>query len=78
MVVLAMNIVGQSAAQGDELRAWRHRQEPAPRDRQGEDFFKGHPSLGPDQSGLPIRLNESIERSHVHDAIARREANISV
>src|SRR5262249_56075934 len=45
MMVLAVHVTGDAPADGDELRARRHRREPAAREKDAQDLREGEPRL---------------------------------
>ena len=65
MMVLAVDVVGDGAADGDELRARRHRQEPAARNATREDVGQQHAGLALEHAARRVERDEAIEAARV-------------
>jgi hypothetical protein len=78
VVILAVHVVGDGAAERDVFGAWRDRHEPAARNRHVEDVFEADASLGDEHPGLPVDAHEAIEWLQMHHVIARGQAAVAV
>jgi hypothetical protein len=61
LVVLAMHIVGDRAAERDELRAGQDRREPAGRHRDAQQPLQRQAGLGAENSALAVEQDDAIE-----------------
>src|SRR6185369_12954164 len=78
MVVLAVDVVGDGAADRHEPRARRDRKEEAARQREGRDFREQHARLAAQRRGGRIERDEAIEVARAQDGAAVVEARIAI
>ncbi len=64
MMVLAVNIVGDHAAERDEACAGRNWQEESVRNDTPHDFAQGNACFGCQRSGFKVKRDEAIEAGH--------------
>ena len=64
VVILAVYVGGDHAADGDEFRSRDHRREPAPRRERFEDVREQHAGLAAQQAGLGVERLHAVHRPH--------------
>ncbi len=70
VMVLAMHVGGDGPADGDELRAGRGRQEPAPRQEVANDFGQRHAGLTAEPAIGLVESQKQVAGGEVQDAPA--------
>jgi hypothetical protein len=78
VVVFAMNIVGDGAANGDEFSAWCDGQEPAARYEEVEDFGQGDACFAAQDACLPVEGDEALQVCEVERYAVLIEATVTV
>src|SRR5215470_15203542 len=78
MVILAVHIIGDGAADSDELSARHHRQKPAVRHYQTQDLGEQYARFARNPARLAVEANDSIERAREDEPAPDIEAAIAV
>ncbi len=78
MVVLAVHVVSQCAAKGDEARAGGHRQEPAARQQVADDIVEQHAGLGTQHACRFVEGEVAIEAARLQQLAAGVDADVAV
>jgi hypothetical protein len=78
VMVLPVDVVGDGAAERDEARAGRDRQEPALRQRHVDDGGEENARLGADDARLEVEIEDAVERAAVEDDATVVEARVAV
>jgi hypothetical protein len=78
MMILAVHVVGDGAAERDEARSGRHRQKPAARNRQGQDLVEQDAGFAAQQPRLLIEGDEAIERTRIDQPTAGVQTDIAI
>jgi len=78
VVVLAMHVVGDRAADRDVARAGNDRKEPAARHGEVEDFGKQHAGLAAQDAGDGIETDETVQAARMQQRAAVVQAAVAV
>src|SRR5260363_92511 len=78
MVIFAMHIVGERAAERDILRARRDREKPAARHAERQNLLQSEARFGDQEALFPIRSDKTVQRAHVQRMIGCGQATIAV
>ena len=78
MVVLAVNIVGNRAAEGDILRPGRDRKKEAARHREVKNLRKGDAGLGGEDAGCGIERQQPVHAGCYQQIAAFEQADIAI
>jgi len=78
IVVLAMYVVGDSAAQSGECRAGCRRNQPAAGQKNRHQIFEGHPRLRFQEAGIGIESEHPIETPRQDHASLRVERGVAI
>jgi hypothetical protein len=78
MMILAVHVVGDRAADRDVLRARADREEPAARHREREDVGEQHAGLAVQDAGTWIERDEAVEAARVQQRAAVVQAHVAV
>ena len=78
VVILAVHVVGDGAAHGDELRARKHRQAPAARNEKALDVAQHHTGFADQPAVSLVEADEAIETRCVPQHAVGVEAFIAV
>ena len=78
VVVLAVDVVGDGAAERHELGARRHRHEPAAGHADGQERADRQSRLGPNHAGRPVGRHDAVEPAGAQQVAAVVEAHVAV
>jgi len=72
VVVLAVHVAGDAAADGHELRPRRHRRKPAPRQEDAQDLGEREPGLAGERAPLAVEGDHAVGPRRLEDERAGR------
>jgi hypothetical protein len=78
MMVLAVNVIGDRAAERDEPCTWRRRQKPAARKGEGEQRRERKARLRAQDPGRLVEGHETVEAPHVDRSAFAVEAGVAI
>ena len=78
MMVLAVDIVGDSPTERHKLRPRRNGQEIAGRDYKFENFRQANAGLGDKKAAGPVEADEAVEAGHLDQGAAVIEAAVAI
>lgn len=77
-MVLAVDIIGDGAANGDITGAGRDRKKPASRDTESEYFVQSYSGLAAQNATLLIERLKAVEAARIQEGPIRNQADIPV
>jgi hypothetical protein len=67
MVILAVYVICNSAADSHPLRSWDDREEPAGRCHESKYFSEKNAALAPDDTVVPIKIDKAIQPATIQE-----------
>src|SRR5437016_13306250 len=77
-MILAVNVIRDGAADGDELRAGRNGQEPPSRNDDLQQISKTDAGFYANSSGLPIKVENAVQRGTVQKVAIVIQAGVAI
>ena len=78
VVIFSVNVIGNRARQGDNLRPRRGRQKPSARHRDQQNLAKGNSRLAHNRAVLGVKVQDAVKAANIHQRSAVVQAGVAI